>query len=176
MNLLQKMISLIREKGYFPTKREIALRNRGDDAFPSRTAFLRRLGRKHEKARKIVEYCKKHGGLSDVVDICLPIIQSKVRKDVKIETKSDDDVFGYVYLMKSGKYYKIGRSSSPGRREYELDIKLPEKVELVHQIKTDDPEGIEQYWHNRFKEKHKRGEWFLLSRKDISAFKRRKFM
>ena len=33
---------------------------------------------------------------------------------------------GFVSLMKSGKYHKIGRSNSAGRREYELGIQLPE--------------------------------------------------
>ena len=78
--------------------------------------------------------------------------------------------------MKSGRYYKIGRSNAVGRREYELAIQLPEKVTTVHTIKTDDPVGIEAYWHKRFQDKRKRGEWFELSTEDVQAFKRRKFM
>lgn len=84
--------------------------------------------------------------------------------------------YGYVYLLKSGRYYKIGRSSSPRRREYELAIQLPERVKTVHTIKTDDPVGIEAYWHQRFSDRRKNGEWFELRREDISAFRRRKFM
>jgi hypothetical protein len=83
---------------------------------------------------------------------------------------------GYVYLLKSGKYYKVGRSNAPGRREYELTIQLPERVVTVHTIKTDDPIGIERYWHQRFSERRKNGEWFALRREDVSAFRRRKFM
>lgn len=83
---------------------------------------------------------------------------------------------GYVYLMKSGRYYKLGLSNAPGRREYELAIQLPEKLATVHLIRTDDPVGIEAYWHKRFELKHKGGEWFDLASADIAAFKRRKFM
>ena len=56
-----------------------------------------------------------------------------------------------------------------------LDL-IPEKLELIHKIKTDDPSGIERYWHHRFKEKRKGGEWFDLSASDVKAFKRRKTM
>jgi len=78
--------------------------------------------------------------------------------------------------MKSGNYYKLGRSTNVERRNYEIGIKLPEKFDIMQKIKTDDPVGIEAYWHNRFKDKRKQGEWFDLSSRDIKAFKRRKFM
>lgn len=83
---------------------------------------------------------------------------------------------GFVYLMKSGHFYKVGRSNSAGRREYELAIQLPEKAITVHTIRTDDPVGIEEYWHKRFDSKRKNGEWFALEASDVAAFRRRKFM
>jgi hypothetical protein len=87
-----------------------------------------------------------------------------------------DESSGFVYLIRSGRHYKVGRSNSAGRREYELAIQLPEKAQTAHVIRTDDPVGIEAYWHNRFAPKRKNGEWFDLTAADIAAFRRRKFM
>ncbi len=86
--------------------------------------------------------------------------------------ESSPETYGYVYLIKSGKFHKIGRTNSPGRRGYEVALQLPEEIETVHLIKTDDPVGVEAYWHERFKDKRKKGEFFELPAEDIRAFKR----
>lgn len=78
--------------------------------------------------------------------------------------------------MKSGRFYKIGRSNSAGRREYEVGLKLPVRTTLIHEIATDDPAGIEAYWHKRFASRRGHGEWFDLTPEDVTAFRRRRFM
>lgn len=83
---------------------------------------------------------------------------------------------GHVYLLRSGKHYKIGRSNAVGRRERELAIQLPQKGTILHKIATDDPAGIESYWHRRFESRRGNGEWFSLTAEDVAAFRRRKYM
>ena len=76
----------------------------------------------------------------------------------------------YVYLMKSGRHYKIGKTNNLKRREREIRIEMPEKLVVIHHIETDDPFGIESYWHKRFSGQRRNGEWFELSTKDVKVF------
>lgn len=172
--LLENLASLVRELGHYPVKAELRMKARSDPDFPSHNSFARFGGKAHV-ASALVSWCERSPGWEDVQAICAPLAVPDSVDDVQVK---DDPTasMGYVYLFKSGKYYKIGRSNAPGRRAYELTIQLPERIVTVHTIKTDDPVGIEQYWHQRFSERRKNGEWFELRREDVSAFRRRKFM
>ena len=85
-------------------------------------------------------------------------------------------VEGFVYLIKSGRHFKIGKANSVESRHRQLRIQLPQAAAVVHRIRTDDPYGIESYWHRRFADKRLNGEWFALSVENVKLFKRRKFM
>lgn len=171
--LIEQLILFVSEIGRFPVVAELRLKARKDKGFPSHTTFAR-LGNKAEVVGKILDHCRQKNSYDDVINICQSLARIEPEDD---DARSvDDSNLGYVYLIKSGRYYKIGRSNFVGRREYELSIQLPEEVTLVHSISTDDPIGIEAYWHKRFKDKRKNGEWFQLTSHDVKAFRKRRFM
>jgi hypothetical protein len=170
--LWEKYAQFTHELGRLPTAADLRLRRTTDRTFPDAKVY-ERVGTKAELVKKVLAYCRRHGGYADVVRLC----EAYVPREESAQTgEGPASVDGYVYLAKSGRYYKVGRSAAVGRREYELAIQLPERLEMVHVIRTDDPCGIEAYWHRRFESKHTNGEWFSLDAKDVAAFKRRKFM
>jgi hypothetical protein len=172
--LLDRLITLVRELRHFPVAAEIRLEHAQDPMFPNVKTFAR-FGLKHELIAKLRGYCESKVGYDDVVTICAGMTPSENERPLN-DGKGAEPASGFVYLMKSGKHYKIGCSNSVGRREYELGILLPDPPSTVHKIKTDDPAGIEAYWHGRFAAKRKGGEWFELDAADVKAFKRRTFM
>ncbi|MFH0941625.1 MAG: GIY-YIG nuclease family protein [Chloroflexota bacterium] len=173
--LFDKLISLIREIGRFPTSIEIRLKANKSDNFPYPQTLRERLGKKAELINKLLAHCEGKPEYSDVLAICRGVA-AVTEKEPEQNSKEADVEYGYVYLMKFQRVYKIGSSKNPERRNYELGTKLPEDLKILHKIRTDDPFGIEAYWHNRFKDKRTRGEYFALSPEDISSFRRRKFM
>lgn len=169
--LCQRLAVLARELGRFPTQADLRVKSHADPAFPSLRTFDKRLGAKPDAVAKVAAYCTAHPEFSDVLAWCATTPETS-----KPEAKPDTSNDGFVYLIKSGRFYKIGKTNSVGRRERELAIQLPEQARMIHSIKTDDPTGIEAYWHRRFEAKRKNGEWFDLISSDVAAFRRRKFM
>lgn len=167
--LIEKLIGLTRKLGRFPTSREMTGAKNDDTEFPSKKVF-QRIGSKTQLATKVLEYCQGKNGYEDIAAFCSTVFV-KPHTVAPNGGKASDPV-GEVYLFKSGRYYKIGKTKDTVRRGSEIRIQLPEKVNLIHSIKTDDPTGIESYWHNRFDSKRMNGEWFDLSSSDIKAFKR----
>jgi len=170
--LLAQLALLTRRLRRVPIQGDLLLATRSDPQFPSEKVF-RRLGSKRERASRVIAYCEANPGHDDVAALWRQVPVEKDSPDTE-EVDSTPPAFGYVYLLKHGsrREYKIGRTSNPMRREGEIGIQLPEKVQPVHSIKTDDPAGIEAYWHARFASKRKEGEWFALTAQDVRAFKR----
>lgn len=173
--LIASLALLTRKNGRFPTYADVGMERQVNGSFPGQDA-LTRIGSVVERIELVRQYASDNSEYQDI----LSLLPNAEAHDDSSVLESDSLLEGFVYmgLLQIGreKRYKIGKTNLVERRTDQISVQLPENLEFVHAIKTDDATGIEAYWHRRFREKRTKGEWFNLLREDVSAFKRRKFM
>ncbi|MEM1299050.1 MAG: GIY-YIG nuclease family protein [Pseudomonadota bacterium] len=167
--LLERYCSVARHLQRMPTKADIRIFARENEGYPSYTSMMNKFGSAATLRAAALDWAKSNDTFSDVVSL-LPDDEASTEG-----TTSPAVGDGWVYLLHSGEHYKIGRGQDLEKRVKQVAIALPEELSLVHAIRTDDPSGIEAYWHRRFADKRAKGEWFKLGVNDVRAFKRRKF-
>lgn len=172
-DVLKALANACRHYGRFPTVAEIKMYRKSDPSIPVaetlRTHFKNRAG----IITALAKFADENEGYGDIRAM-LPS-EPPPSSEPPANTSQLKTAEGFVYLIQSGEFYKVGRSDDIERRFKEIRIAMPDKATLVHTIRTDDPAGIEAYWHRRFAEKRANGEWFRLTSLDISAFKKRKY-
>ncbi|EQA46654.1 T5orf172 domain protein [Leptospira broomii serovar Hurstbridge str. 5399] len=173
-HILKEILIYARSLNKIPTYTELKIRKQTDSNFPSVTTIKNTFQNiEYSEIKKdLYNYCNNNSEYSDLLALFneadkAPSLKPSVSESNKISS-------GYVYLFQHGSRneYKIGKTNNIIRREGEISIELPEKARPIHHIETDDPSGIEKYWHHRFKDKRKNGEWFELSNADVKAFMR----
>src|SRR5207302_10865710 len=122
---------------------EMRLRKRQNDAFPNHKV-LERLGSRPQLAALLSSFCERTGDWPDVVAICQSIAASSPSSTSRSEEGDFENGYVYLALMKVGreKRYKIGKADIVGRRTRQIAVHLPEDLDLVHAISTDDAYGI----------------------------------
>jgi hypothetical protein len=173
-SLVESLVTLTKELGRVPTQGDLLMAARRNAGFPSEKVF-RKLGHKATRAALVAEHCRTREELSEVGAMWSEVLPvAKVDAEAEADLQRGTRPVGYVYLMRHGsrREYKVGRTNNPLRREGEIGVQLPEVLSPVHYISTDDPAGVETYWHQRFAAKRKEGEWFTLTAEDVRAFKR----
>ena len=166
--LLTKLAEAYRALGKVPASMELRIYRRSHPDFPYR-AIMRHFSSTANMQRRLSDWASGDAAFADVAAMLaerVPILEG--------ESKPATD--GFVYLIQWGLNYKIGRGDQLERRVKQVRTGLPDSGALVHAIRTDDPPGIEAYWHRRFADRRaENGEWFKLTRADVVVFKRRKF-
>ena len=165
--ILVKVAELCRSMQRIPTHADMRLRTRSDPTFPSDKTVTNHFGGVAGLTAALRELAKTKD-YADLTEFLPAVTITPSKAGQRIPD-------GWVYLLKSGAHYKIGRSEQIEARVKRINIALPEATTLVHAIQTDDPPGIEAYWHRRFADHRANGEWFKLSGDDLKAFCRRKF-
>ena len=167
--LLEKIAEAYRSVGHVATEGELRLYGRRHADFPGHSTIFNHFGGKAGLLAALREWVARTPEFADVAAM-LP--EEERPAPAPRGTKPKD---GSVYLIQYGPHFKIGRGNELEKRVKQVQIALPEAGTLVHAITTDDPPGIEAYWHRRFADKRLNGEWFKLTPADVLAFKRRKF-
>lgn len=170
--VIEALAQLVERLRKWPTENELRLERRHNGSFPSLKVF-RRLSQETSLASRLAVYCADRENLSNAARITME--RTEVGKN-EPPVLGRAPINGYVYMMRSGRRYKIGHTTSPSRRHREVRLDLPDLTTVVHTIPTDDPVGIEAYWQQRFRSKRIREtEFFTLDGSDVAAFKRRKY-
>lgn len=165
--LLHQVADLCRLLGKMPTYIDMRMHVRKDASFPNDKTVAKHFGNMTELTATLRRLAEDpaYGDLNALLPAANEIEEISVKKGTD----------GFVYLLKSGSHYKIGCTTNLERRIKEVTVAMPEAITLVHSIRTDDPPGIEAYWHKRFVDRRANGEWFKLSIDDLKAFRRRTF-
>lgn len=167
-DVLSQLVNACRHYKHVPSAPEMRLFHKTNPLFPSHNTINNHFPNRKDLVDGLARHVAGRAELQDIAAM-LPT-QSEV-----ICGPAEELAEGFVYLLKSGTHYKIGRSDQIERRIKQITISLPESVDLVHAIKTDDPPGIEAYWHRRFASLRANGEWFKLGPAEVKAFSKRKY-
>jgi Meiotically up-regulated gene 113 len=166
--IFPKFALAIRRFGREPTTAEFEMIRNADRDFPSFRSVIGQFESKSDLMSALKKWAETTDGFSD----CANLLPDYLQKQSSSTSPLKD---GFVYLIKSGQFYKIGRGDELEKRVKQIRTALPDASTLEHSIRTDDPSGIETYWHRRFADKRANGEWFKLTLQDVAAFKKRKY-
>ncbi|MGD0745183.1 MAG: hypothetical protein ABSA45_08515 [Verrucomicrobiota bacterium] len=123
--LLDKYAKYVLELGRLPSSGDLRLKTRSDSDFPSHSSLDNHFGTKLELIKHLADYCRSQNRYGEVNRLCEEHFARN--QNVPEKSESQEGEIGFVYLIKSGRFHKIERANSAGRREYELAIQLPEK-------------------------------------------------
>jgi hypothetical protein len=171
--VLKALAGLCRRLRRLPIWAEVTMERRTDPAFPGPYSLAAHFGGIEKLASALRRLAVRDPAWADLLDY----LPERAARPAPFDgrTRRGAGAEGLVYLLKSGRHFKIGQSEDIEGRFRKISLALPEPVTLVHAIRTDDPPGIENYWHRRFADKRANGEWFMLAGEDVRAFRRRRF-
>lgn len=152
--VLEHYAKIFRHFGRPPTNPEIRTYAREHDDFIGIDTFRRHFGNK----AGIIAAARAWAERNDDIELIAPLpAPEKTETETDRVDSSQRKTDGFVYLLESGRHFKTGHSANIEKRLNQITVAMPEKVNLVHAIQTDDPPGIEGCWHRRFADDLQRG-------------------
>ena len=168
-SVFPKLAAAVKQFGREPTVAEFEILRHNDPTFPAYKSVINQFESKGHLMGSLRDWALNSGSFPEIISVLPPYLETQPVSEARSIRE------GYVYLIKSGAFFKIGRGDELEKRVKQIRTALPDASTLEHSIRTDDPAGIEGYWHRRFADKRANGEWFKLSPQDVIAFKKRKF-
>ncbi len=165
--MLEQFAEVARSIGRIPVFSDLDLYRRSGGKVALRGAYIRHFGGKAQLLDRLKGWAEENPDRADIA----AMLREEVRTDNEPASNARPGDSGAVYLLRCGSRFKIGCSVAIKKRVRAIQNTLPEPAALVHAIKTDDPLGIERYWHRRFADKRLHGEWFRLDAADVAAFR-----
>lgn len=107
-----------------------------------------------EEARRIEATVK--GGIAAINPFCLSIIR-RARRSLPQRPNAKN---GYIYMLKSNYFIKIGQTINPAERLKAIQTASPDGCELLFAIPGD--LRLERMLHAEFEACHFRGEWYFF--------------
>jgi hypothetical protein len=167
--ILEKLAIAFQRLGRIASLMELRIYRRTYPDLPTDKTISNRFGSQANLLHCVAKWTSARSEFADIAAMLTEHLPAPQRQSVATAKE------GLVYLLRSGANYKIGRSDEIERRIKEIRTAMPDPAILVHSIRTDDPPGIEAYWHRRFADRRANGEWFKLTPSDVAAFTRRTF-
>jgi hypothetical protein len=124
-------------------------------------------------SKALAEYARRHGmtKANAAAQILNEYIYGHDRTPGKPAAPLLPDVAsGQVYIIKAGRYFKIGKAKNAKARIRVL--RLPFKHKAVAVFDVLDRHVAEKYLHRKFASQRVNGEWFRLSADDITGISR----
>lgn len=133
--------------------------------------FLR--GFSDDDFNRLGRHLGKFDSIDRAFDVCLEAVEGWAgrwqRKDLK--GTDQDSHPGFVYVIRCGPYFKIGRTSKVERRMVQLGVQMPHPIEIVWTKHVSNMCVAEKFLHEMFSHKRMNGEWFNLNNDDLLIIK-----
>lgn len=134
--VLAEVAAACRHYGRVPTKAEMLLYAKASPSLPSPNAIARHFGGRSDLIAALAALAGRDPAYADLSALLPSGPPQRASRPFRPPVAE-----GTVYLIKSGEFYKIGRSDELERRVREIRVSLPERAALTHAIRTDDPPG-----------------------------------
>src|SRR5690606_19660406 len=123
--ILESIAGFARKLQRLPTHTELRMQRRLDPHFPVHSTISNHFRSKADLAVALLDLSATNPEWADLAEF---VESPGLPQTPAAKPRSE----GSVYLLKSGQFYKIGRSDDIERRFREVKIALPEQVTLVH--------------------------------------------